>query len=165
MNRLKQARKPGSPAPITRYRWACVLMAVAGLAAASAASTFGATKAGAPVNTCPPTLDGSFVVGKEVTATNGCWSNNPTSYAYKWSRCNNQTATACGLIAGAKEQSYTPTQADIGHSLVVLVSASNSAGTAGPATSKPSELVSAAAAPVFKTRPVINGDAQVGEPL
>jgi len=49
--------------------------------------------------------------------------------------------------------------------MVALVTATNSAGTTGPVNSKPSDLVSAAAAPVFKTAPTVVGKAQVGEAL
>jgi hypothetical protein len=161
---MRTNRQAGQP-PRLNFRWLLALAGVVVIAAAFSASTLAAGKAGAPVNTCPPTLDGAFVVGKAVTTSNGCWSNNPTSYTYKWSRCNSQAATACGVIAGANEKTYTPTEADVGHSLVALVSASNAAGAAAPVTSKPSEPVSAAAAPVFKTRPTINGDNQLGEPL
>jgi hypothetical protein len=69
------------------------------------------------------------------------------------------------VIAGATEKTYTPTQVDVGHALIVQVTASNAAGSTGPVNSKPSVLVCAAAPPAFKTRPTINGDAVVGEPL
>lgn len=150
---------------IRSFRWAWLVLGIAIFAAVFSGSMLGAANAGAPVNTCAPTLQGSFMVGKEVTASNGCWSNSPTSYTYKWSRCNTEAATACSPIAGAVDKTYTLTQADVGHSLVVLVSASNAAGTAAPVTSKPSPLISAAGAPAFKTGPTVSGDAVVGEPL
>lgn len=135
------------------------------LAAATIASASAATRAAAPVNGCPPTIEGSLVVGKTLGAGNGCWVNNPTTYTYKWLRCNNQTATSCAAISGATNQDYTLTNADVGHSLIVLVTASNAAGTTGPVNSKPSDLVSSAAPPVFKTQPTVSGKAQVGEAL
>ena len=149
--------------PFARVLAAAV--AAVAVTAATAAIAAGATSAAAPVNTCPPTIEGSLVVGKTVGAGNGCWQGSPTSYAYKWLRCNNQTATTCAAIAGATARSYTLTDADVSHSLVVLVSATNAAGTTGPVNSKPSDLVSAAAAPVFKTPPTVSGKAQVGEAL
>jgi hypothetical protein len=136
-----------------------VTIFVAAFVSAAAA----ATQITAPVNTCPPSIEGSFVVGKSVTAGNGCWLNSPTSYSYRWLRCNDQTATSCAPIAS--QRSYTLTSADVGHALVALVTASNGVGTTGPVNSKPSDLVSAAAAPQFKTRPTVTGKAQVGEAL
>lgn len=137
-----------------------IVVAVASVASASAATT-----AVAPVNGCAPALDGTLVVGKTMTASNGCWGNSPTSFTYKWLRCNNQTATTCAAISDATSKTYTLADADVGRSLVVLVTATNSAGSTGPVNSHPSELVSTAAAPSFKTRPTVIGKAQVGEAL
>src|SRR5437763_77453 len=146
-------------------RFAAASAAAAAVAALVAVGASAATQAGAPINGCPPTIEGSLFVGKTVTAGNGCWQNNPTSFTYKWLRCNNQTAKTCVGITGATKQSYTIVSADVGHSLVVLVTATNAAGTTGPVNSKPSDLVSSAAPPVFKTQPTVSGKAQVGEAL
>jgi hypothetical protein len=127
-------------------------------------SALAATNAAAPSNGCPPTIEGTLVVGKTVSAGNGCWSNSPTSYAYKWLRCD-KNGTNCTAIGGATKQSYTLTEADLGHSLIVLVTATNSAGSTGPVNSKPSDVVSAAAPPAFQSRPTIAGKTQVGETL
>jgi len=113
----------------------------------------------------PPTIDGSLYAGKTLTAGSGSWSNSPTTFTYKWIRCNNPTATRCNAIAGATQKTYVLTQADVGHSIAVFVSASNSAGTAGPSSSKTTDLISAAAAPAFKARPTVSGTPQVGEAL
>jgi hypothetical protein len=137
---------------------------VTALSATFVATASAATEA-APTNTCPPTIEGSLVVGKSVRAGNGCWVNGPTSYTYKWLRCTNQTAKACTPIGGATEQDYMLTQSDLNHSLVVLVTAGNSSGSTGPVNSKPSVLVSAAGQPAFRTHPTISGKAQVGEAL
>jgi hypothetical protein len=134
----------------------CVAAAATGAAAA-------ATEVSAPVNSCPPSIEGQLVVGKTITAGNGCWSNSPTGFAYKWLRCNDQTARSC--VAVASTRSYTLQSFDVGHAFVALVTASNSAGSTGPVNSKPSELVSAAAAPQFKTHPTVTGQAEVGQAL
>jgi hypothetical protein len=130
-----------------------------------ASAAFAATRAAAPVNATPPTIDGSLYAGKTLTSGTGAWSNNPTTFTYKWIRCNNPTATRCNAIAGATDTTYTLTQADVGRSIAVFVSASNSAGTAGPPSSKTTDLISAANAPAFKARPTISGTPQVGEAL
>jgi|1186.fasta_scaffold25821_1 hypothetical protein len=134
------------------------------IAAAIAVSGAGAaTLASAPTNGCPPSIEGQLVVGKTIAAGNGCWSNNPTGFAYKWLRCNNQTASSCVAISSSR--SITLQSSDVGHSFIVLVTASNSAGSTGPVNSKPSDLVSAAAAPQFKTRPTVTGKTEVGQAL
>src|SRR5262245_17283366 len=138
-----------------------LVTAVVALSATFVASA----SAAAPTNTCPPTIGGTLVVGKTVQAGNGCWVNGATSFTYKWLRCTTEAAKTCTPISGATPQEYTLADSDLNHSLVVLVTASNSSGTTGPVNSKPSQLVSAAAAPAFKTRPSVSGKAQVGEAL
>src|SRR5258705_6332972 len=56
---------------------------------AVAAGVFAATAAAAPpANTVLPTISGTPTVGQTLTATDGTWSNAPTSFAYQWLRCN-----------------------------------------------------------------------------
>src|SRR5689334_5771032 len=131
----------------TRTARLLLVAAVAAAAAILAAAAPAATAATAPTNTCPPTIEGSLVVGKTVKAGNGCWVNSPTSFAYKWLRCTTEAAKTCTPIAGATAQEYTLADSDLNRSIVLLVTASNSSGTTGPVNSKPSELVSAAGAP------------------
>ena len=73
-----------------------------------------------PVNTAPPTVTGTEREGQTLTAGNGTWSNNPTSFEYKWQRCTID-GTACGDIAGATEKTYKPVQGDVGHALAVIM--------------------------------------------
>jgi hypothetical protein len=144
---------------------AALVLAVACAAVVGAVpAALGAASANAPTNGCPPTIEGSLVVGKSVSAGTGCWGNNPTTFGYQWLRCDASGAN-CRSIPTATKQSYTLTQSDVGRSLVVLVTASNSAGTTGPVNSKPSDVVSAAAAPAFKNPPSITGKTQVGQAL
>jgi hypothetical protein len=145
------------------FKTGVVVLALAA-AAIFAGGASAATTAAAPVNGCPPTIEGTAVVGKTLSAGNGCWSNSPTSYAYKWLRCD-QTGANCTAIAGATKQTYTLTSADLNHTLIVLVTATNAVGSTGPVNSKPSDVVSAAAPPVFQSRPSISGKTQVGETL
>jgi hypothetical protein len=163
MRRGSSKRDSGGLSRPTRL--ALTALAAAALAATAIASGSAATRAAAPVNGCPPTIEGTLVVGKTLGAGNGCWVNSPTSYSYKWLRCNNQTATSCAAISGATNQDYKLTDADVGRSLIVLVTATNAAGSTGPVNSKPSQLVSTAAPPIVKTQPTVTGKAQVGEAL
>jgi hypothetical protein len=51
------------------------------------------------------------------------------SYAYQWQRCNS-SGTSCSLVAGAIGASYLLASADVGSTMRVSVTASNSAGSA-----------------------------------
>jgi len=130
-----------------RARYALLLIA-AGLLAAltvSAATGFASTKraAAAPRNTAPATISGTGQVGSTLTANNGTWDNNPTSFTYQWRRCD-QNGGSCSDISGANNQTYTLQGVDSGNTLRVVVTAHNADGTAR-STSVPTAVVTAAA--------------------
>src|SRR5262245_4254513 len=54
----------------------------------------------APQSASAPTIEGNTTVGQTLTATNGNWSNSPTSFTYQWQRCN-ASGASCHNIAGA----------------------------------------------------------------
>jgi streptogramin lyase len=62
------------------------------------------------------------------STTTGTWTHNPTGYEYQWERCN-ATGGECAAISGATSSKYTPVEADVGHTLVVKVTAKNSGGS------------------------------------
>ncbi len=124
----------------------------------------GARSLTAPVNACAPTLSGQTAAGRTLASSNGCWRNNPTGYAYLWLRCDTVGGN-CVTIGAATSNKYTLTSSDVGHTMVSLVTASNADGKTGPVNSKPSTVVTAAAAPQSTTPPSITGKAVVGELL
>lgn len=147
---------------LEQYGWtvgAALVIAAALLVPAAGARSFAA-----PVNACAPTLSGHTAAGKTLTSSTGCWTNHPTTFTYRWLRCDVNGAN-CVTIAGATSKSYTLTSTDVGHTTIVLVTASNADGTATPVNSKPSAVVSAAAAPRSATPPSITGKAVVGSLL
>ena len=81
----------------------------------------------APRNTELPTVTGTPAVGQTLTATQGTWSGNPTSFAYEWQRCD-AAGAACTGIPGATSQTYVVAEADFGSTLRVAVTARNSVG-------------------------------------
>jgi len=117
-----------------------------------------------PVNRCGPQIEGQLVVGKTISSTTGCWSNSPTKFTYQWLRCDENGAN-CVKIAAAQASTYKLTPTDEGNTMMAFVTATNGDGSTGPVNSKPSAVVSAAAAPQNKTAPSITGKAQVGELL
>jgi hypothetical protein len=97
----------------------------------------------APVNTSPPVISGTPQVGHTLTASTGSWSpSTGLSYAYRWLRCNG----SCSTVSGATSSTYVPVAGDVGWSLAVSVTASNSGGS-GAATSSPTAPVAAAPSP------------------
>ncbi|MFL5964845.1 MAG: hypothetical protein ACJ757_18385 [Gaiellaceae bacterium] len=117
----------------------------------------------APQNTALPQISGTAKEGVTLTASNGTWSNTPTSYDYQWRRCASD-GTACGDIAGATKQTYTVVAADIGHTLRVVVTASNADGKAS-ATSAATDVVDSKSGPVNSVKPAVSGTATVGQEL
>jgi hypothetical protein len=122
-----------------------------------AASAFAA----APANTAPPTVTGTPEVGSTLTTSNGTWSNSPTSYSYRWQRC---TGTTCTNITGATTHSYVVQEADAGHTLRSVVTATNADGSSS-ANSAPTATATAGTGPKNTLHPVVLGDAYVGELL
>jgi hypothetical protein len=122
-----------------------------------------AANAAAPQSTSPPTIEGKFQVGETLTASNGLWSNNPTSFTYQWQRCSS-SGSNCADIDNAAQKTYKLVSADVDHTIRVLVTAANADGKT-TANSHPSPLISDSTAPRNTVRPVISGKTQVGETL
>ena len=78
-----------------------------------------------PANTGAPSISGSAIVGQQLTASTGSWTNSPTGYAYQWLRCQ----TTCTDIAGATSSTYTVSAGDGNTDLEVQVIASNGTGS------------------------------------
>jgi hypothetical protein len=113
-----------------------------------------------PVNTVVPTITGSAQVEQTLTASQGTWTNTPTSYTYQWS------SSAGGAISGATASTYVPVTGDIGNTLTVSVVATNAGGSSAPATSAATGAVAAAGSvPVNTVLPAISGTPQVGQTL
>jgi hypothetical protein len=114
----------------------------------------------APANTASPTISGSATVGATLTASSGSWSGTtPMTFSYRWQRCNSG-GDKCSNIGGATAQTYKPARKDVGGTLRVSVTASNSDGSAN-AVSAPSGAVSDGA-PVNTSPPTITGSVTQG---
>jgi hypothetical protein len=87
------------------------------------------TVAEPPRNTAPPTISGQAVEGQQLAATTGSWSGTqPITFTYQWQRCD-QSGLNCANIAGATNQTYTLTAADVGRTIRVAVTGTNAAGS------------------------------------
>jgi outer membrane protein assembly factor BamB len=100
-----------------------------------------------PSNSAPPSISGNTTQGQTLTESHGTWTNSPTSFTYRWQRCDT-SGTNCSAIPGATSNSYTLTAADVGHTIRVQETASNGRPSAAPATSVPTPAVQPAPAPL-----------------
>jgi hypothetical protein len=101
----------------------------AGATTASSAATATVT-AVAPTNTAAPAVSGPPSSGSTLTASAGTWTGAP-SYAYQWQR---NTGSGWADIAGATSSTYVLAGADVGATVRVQVTATNSAGSATAAS-------------------------------
>ena len=106
-----------------------------------------------PRNTDRPEISGTPEVGETLTADEGTWTGNPTSYSFQWQRCDADNIVACLNVAGATSKSYALHTGDLGYRLRVRVTAHNARGatTASSATT----AVIAPALKITNNRPTL----------
>ncbi|HXO49322.1 MAG TPA: LamG-like jellyroll fold domain-containing protein, partial [Mycobacterium sp.] len=115
----------------------------------------------APIEVEEPTLEGYGTVGDTLTAQYGLWAGTETiSYSYEWQTCNAEGGK-CKEIEGATSASYVLTESEIGSTVRVVVTATNTTGNES-APSVQSEIVAAPAAPEVTESPAIQGSLRVG---
>ena len=125
--------------------------------------------AGAPTRIDAPSIVGGPQAGKPLAALPGAWGGGkPVSFDYRWRRCD-VSGHACVPIAAATSETYIPSATDVGHTLLVQVSAATPAGVAS-ASSAPTFAVAGSgatggAAPKPSLLPSIEGSTQVGQTL
>jgi hypothetical protein len=86
-----------------------------------------------PLDLGAPQISDTTTQGHRLTTTNGTWTGSPTSFVYEWQDCNS-TGGSCSSISGATSASYILTANDVGDTIRVVVTATNSGGST-PATS------------------------------
>ncbi len=119
----------------------------------------------APTNEALPSISGSALVGGELKASEGRWTGNPTSYTYQWEDCNS-AGSACSEITGATSSKYTLIESDIGHTIRVVVTASNASGPASASSDATATVVARApAAPANTALPAVSGSDVEGDTL
>ena len=119
----------------------------------------------APTNTTLPSISGTTTQGQTLTGAKGSWTGTPTSYSYQWRDCDTSGAN-CTNISGATSSTYTVTSNEVGDTLRVVVSATNSGGST-PATSSQTAIVQAPAVqpPANTAAPAISGTLTQGQSL
>jgi hypothetical protein len=118
-----------------------------------------------PTNAAIPTIAGTAREGQTLTASSGSWGGSlPISYDYSWQRCDSSGA-GCTAIKGAENATYKLTSSDVGHTVRVKVTASNSAGSASVFSAPTGVVAKAGQAPAATGQPSPSGTATVGEAL
>jgi len=122
---------PSDPLPNGTYTAQAQQSDLAGNTGTSTANTFTVAVAVPvpPTNLSPPTISGTAQQGQRLSASTGAWSGTaPFAYVYQWRRCDTGGGS-CADIAGASATTYTLAAADLGTTIRVAVTASNSAGS------------------------------------
>jgi hypothetical protein len=133
-----------------------------GEATESAAEITGLVVASPPQDTVAPDVTGDDDLGETLTAGTGTWTGTlPVTYEYQWQRCD-EDGENCVDVDGATDETYTLTEADQSHTVVVVVTATNDAGS-DTSTSAPSAVLPAP--PANTVAPAISGDEEIRETL
>jgi Right handed beta helix region len=116
----------------------------------------------APVNTVLPAIAGSATQGQLLSAAQGSWTGEPTSYAYQWQDCG---IRGCVNVGGATSSSYELVANDIGDTVRVIVTASNAGGSAAATSVRTATVLALLTAPLNVLSPTVSGTAVEGETL
>jgi polysaccharide lyase-like protein/fibronectin type III domain protein len=95
-----------------------------------------------PTDNTLPTISGATTVGSTLSATPGSWSGSPSSYGYRWRRCDS-AGSNCSDISGAGASTYTLAGADQAATLRVAVTATNTGGSS-TVSSMPTAVIAGA---------------------
>ncbi len=149
----------------------CLTVTAGGTTALSAPT--GVVSAGTPIDRAAPTMVGVTQDGQTLTANPGKWDGTqPISYAYQWRRCDANGKNCGASVTGAPNAAnvnYVLGDSDVGHTISVVVTASNSAPANPPLDPNPVALGSFATAtvvtPANTAAPTISGTPQQGDTL
>src|SRR5262249_21283652 len=139
-----------------------VVVAIAVLLGAGAA---GSATSAAPTIVEDPSISGTATVGSTLYGHPATCNGGPgLTYKYLWVRCN-ENGESCASISGATETSYTLTQTDLGSTIRLRVTATNSSGSKYETSAPTSIVVAANGTPANSKPPAISGTAAVGSAL
>jgi hypothetical protein len=134
------------------------------------------TTSGPPRVIVEPSISGTLVVGRILSASLGSWAGvTPLSYEYQWVRCGSDGGLAdgsnCTPISGATTSVYTLTVDDVGQRMRIRITASNSLGSQTAASNASAQVAATSSttptqqAPLNSLLPAILGSASVGTTL
>jgi GH25 family lysozyme M1 (1,4-beta-N-acetylmuramidase) len=123
---------------------------------------------GAPTVASPPTIVGTAQTSKLLAGLPGTWAGGkPVTFLFQWQRCD-AAGGSCVPIVGATSESYVPVTEDVGHALVLGVTAQTLSGAvvaASPATVAVVAGGATVARPVATSLPTVTGTPQAGQTL
>ncbi|WP_205474309.1 carboxypeptidase regulatory-like domain-containing protein [Nocardioides sp. SYSU D00038] len=148
------------PGDVTQQVSARVTASRAGYADATATSAAVTVTPGSIANTATPVVSGSPVVGQQLSATAGTWSPADVTTTFQW-------LSGGAEVAGATGPTYTLTDADVGRSVAVRVTATRAGYTSSSVTSASRGPVTDVEIPAVSnvTAPTVTGTSQVGVAL
>jgi GH25 family lysozyme M1 (1,4-beta-N-acetylmuramidase) len=129
--------------------------------------TLAALLSGAPASATPPTIVGTVRAGAKLAAVPGTWNGGkPVAFTYQWQSCDGAGAN-CAPISGATLETYTPSSNEVGHTIVVAVTATTKAlaAAASSAPTTPVAAASGATVPAVVASPQLSGTAVAGSTL
>jgi len=142
---------------------AAAIVAVSG--AASASPTVRARATAAPANAAPPVVSGTARQGQTLTATSGSWGGTlPITFAYHWQLCN-AGGSGCNGISGATGATYTLIAGDVGRTVRVRVTATNSDGSAQAFSAPTGAIADLGNAPAATSQPTPSGTTIEGQTM
>jgi hypothetical protein len=122
----------------------------------------GLIKALLPSNTSLPSIGGLLEDGQTLTGAKGSWSGSEPSFAFQWLLCN-AAGAECKELSGATGATLGLLTSEIGKTVRLAVTATNSAGST-TATSEPTSAI-LAILPKALSLPSIAGLAEDGQTL
>ncbi|HTU29102.1 MAG TPA: S53 family peptidase [Solirubrobacteraceae bacterium] len=115
-----------------------------------------------PSNTVAPSIGGTPQDGDTLTAKKGTWSPSKNdTYKYQWETCS---SSSCTRISGATKPTLVLKPAEVGQSITVEVTATDTMGSTTVAASEVGP-VAAPAPPALKKAPKITGTLAPGKTL
>ena len=124
-----------------------------GASTATSAATGVVEKAppAAPKNTKEPSISGTPQQDSTLTANPGSWSGSGIQFSYRWRRCDTKGGDCAN--ASVTSQTYVLGADDVGHTMRVLVTASNSNGSSA-ASSNATAVVTSNGPPAGQCQPI-----------
>jgi RHS repeat-associated protein len=96
-----------------------------------------------PLNRTPAVISGTAQEAQTLTAATGVWEGAPSlTYSYQWEHCN-ASGGSCASISGATSSTYLLGPGDVGYTIRVVITATNTSGSAASTSQASAVVVSA----------------------